>query len=579
MKTTSLFIVAAALSLFLCSSSLLAASEAEQQLIQLVPKCDINGDGNLSPTEIWYARTLSRRNPEAGRLATRLIQASYSPEEINETKQYGPASGKKIKLFILSGQSNMVGQGLSAELPQNLKTPNDRILLFEDGKWQPLRPLRHTFGPEIAFAHAMAKQWPGETIGIVKQAWGGTGVLAWNPRWTKEKADLTNDGRKGNLWKVLTDKVNAAREAADCDVRGFLWQQGAKDMNSLVTAKAYLKNLSELVKGLRRETGVADLPLILGTYRSDGVPDDVSDLDPENYPSSRRPGAAYVIKAQWEAQTALAPAKAIPLRNLPLHPENIHYNTAGILQLGELFAAGFVELERKNWKNLYVPYADDEMPYRVMKPYGYDASQSYPVIVSLHGGGGRGTDNQKQLKIWNQQLADEQRRKEFPCYVLAPQSTELWNEMHLKKIKAFVAELPAVDMNRIYVMGHSMGGHGINVLLQVDPHYFAAAAPSAGTGRTNDNDFIEAEVIKDIPVWAFHGDKDTVCPIGPQNTLFAEMQVLGGNMKLTTFAGDGHGISGKFITGAENGITQSSSDRCDPETDFMTWLFSQSLAD
>lgn len=229
------------------------------------------------------------------------------------------------------------------------------------------------------------------------------------------------------------------------------------------------------------------------------------------------------------------------------------------------------------WMDLYEPQSGAGIPYRLMKPFEYDPDESYPVIVSLHGGGGRGSDNVKQLKVWNQQLADEERRKDFPCYVLAPQSTELWNEGHLNEIKAIIAKLPAVDQDRIYVMGHSMGGHGINILLQVDPHYFAAAAPSAGTGRTGDEDFIEAELIKDIPVWAFHGDKDTVCPIEPQKTLFAEMQALGGNMKLTTFAGDGHGISGKFITGADNGTTQSASDRCDSEADFMTWLFSQSL--
>lgn len=234
---------------------------------------------------------------------------------------------------------------------------------------------------------------------------------------------------------------------------------------------------------------------------------------------------------------------------------------------------------QENWKELYEPIEGTEIPYRLMTPYGFDEGKSYPVIVSLHGGGGRGTDNQKQLKVWNEQLADKQRRKDFPCYVLAPQSTELWNEKHLNKIKAIIADLPSADTKRIYVMGHSMGGHGINILLQVDPHYFAAAVPSAGTGRTDDNDFIEAKLIKDIPVWAFHGDEDTVCPYGPQQKLFAEMQALGGNMKLTTFAGDGHGISGKFITGADNGNTQSASDRCDPETDFMTWLFSHSLDD
>ena len=58
--------------------------------------------------------------------------------------------------------------------------------------------------------------------------------------------------------------------------------------------------------------------------------------------------------------------------------------------------------------------------------------------------------------------------------------------------------------------------------------------------------------------------------------VFNEMKKLGGNRKLTIWAGDNHGVSGKMILGADNGTTQCSSDRCDKESDFMTWLFSQS---
>ncbi len=46
-------------------------------------------------------------------------------------------------------------------------------------------------------------------------------------------------------------------------------------------------------------------------------------------------------------------------------------------------------------------------------------------------------------------------------------------------------------------------------------------------------------------------------------------------MKLTTWAGDKHAVSGKMIAGAKNGSTETSGDRCDKEPDFMTWLFKQ----
>ena len=241
-----------------------------------------------------------------------------------------------------------------------------------------------------------------------------------------------------------------------------------------------------------------------------------------------------------------------------------------------LLLAGCVAGAAERWDALYEPQVFEGMPCRVMKPIDLDLSKKYPVIVSLHGAGGKGTGNDKQLKDWNRQLAEQQRRKDFPCYVVAPQSPGLWNAGQLDKIKALIKGLPSVDMDRIYVMGHSMGGHGTYILIQIDPDYFAAAAPSAGSGLRRTADFIDPAKIKDVPIWAFHGDKDGVCPIAKDRKVFEEMKRLGGNMKLTTWAGDRHAISGKTIVGADNGTTEFSSDRCDKEPDFMTWLFSQS---
>ena len=232
--------------------------------------------------------------------------------------------------------------------------------------------------------------------------------------------------------------------------------------------------------------------------------------------------------------------------------------------------------EAQQWRELYEPRMFDGMPVRVMKPIDFDPSERYPVIVSLHGAGGKGTDNRKQLKDWNRQLAESQRRKDFPCYVVAPQAAELWDADDLKNTKALIKQLPSVDMNRIYLMGHSMGGHGTYIFIQLDPDYFAAAAPSAGSGLKRTEDFIDPMKIKNVPIWAFHGDKDGVCPIEKDQKVFDEMNGLGGNMKLTIWKGDNHGVSGKMIVGADNGVTHLSSQRCDKEPDFMTWLFSQS---
>lgn len=230
------------------------------------------------------------------------------------------------------------------------------------------------------------------------------------------------------------------------------------------------------------------------------------------------------------------------------------------------------------WIDDYEPHPDEEMPYRLMQPIAVQDGKLYPVIVSLHGGAGRGTDNRRQLRVWTRLLADEETRKQYPSYVLAPQSTRLWDAAHLEKIKAIVAALPSADLDRVYVLGHSMGGHGSFVLMQLDPGYFAAAAPSAGTGRGQDEEFIDASLIKDVPIWAFHGDGDTVAPYERAEKLFATMTRLGGNFKLTTWVGDAHSVGEKLVSGGDNGSTKCASDRCDAEPGMLKWLFSHSLS-
>lgn len=233
----------------------------------------------------------------------------------------------------------------------------------------------------------------------------------------------------------------------------------------------------------------------------------------------------------------------------------------------------------ENWAvELHEAHIYNKMPYRLMKPIYFDPNKRYPVIVSLHGAGGRGTDNLKQLRRWNEVLAEQKRRTDYPAFVIAPQANVMWNTTHLQNIKDIIKDLPSVDMNRIYIIGHSMGGEGTYRIIQSDPNYFAAAAPSAGSGLARGKDFIDASIIKDIPIWAFHGDQDNVCPIVHDQRVFSEMQKIGGNMKLTTWVGDGHGVAVKMIAGSDNGITQLSSDRCDPESSFLKWLFAQRLS-
>ena len=94
---------------------------------------------------------------------------------------------------------------------------------------------------------------------------------------------------------------------------------------------------------------------------------------------------------------------------------------------------------KSNWQQLYKAHTHKSMPYRLMSPDKISNGEKYPVIVSLHGAGGKGTDNRRQLKPWNTQLAETQIRQKFPAYVLAPQSPGLWSTDTLVLIKEVIA--------------------------------------------------------------------------------------------------------------------------------------------
>ncbi len=89
----------------------------------------------------------------------------------------------------------------------DLRKGNDRVLMFENGEWQPLRPhapalpiqrpqglTEFHFGPEIAFGHELAEAFPDETIGIIKYGSGGSSIMVWKPDWSKADADRIGQG-------------------------------------------------------------------------------------------------------------------------------------------------------------------------------------------------------------------------------------------------------------------------------------------------------------------------------------------------------------------------------------------------
>src|ERR1700739_1320313 len=52
-------------------------------------------------------------------------------------------------------------------------------------------------------------------------------------------------------------------------------------------------------------------------------------------------------------------------------------------------------------KKIYMNKKGEQLPYRLYVPLGYDANRKYPLVLWLHGGDGRGSDNVKQLNGGN----------------------------------------------------------------------------------------------------------------------------------------------------------------------------------
>jgi predicted peptidase len=123
----------------------------------------------------------------------------------------------------------------------------------------------------------------------------------------------------------------------------------------------------------------------------------------------------------------------------------------------------------------------------------------------------------------------------------------------LELIESAMKDL-AVDPKRIYITGLSMGGYGVWDLLARRSELFAAATPVCGGA-----DEATAEKIKRIPVWAFHGAKDTaVKPVRSQR-MIAALQKAGGKPKYTEYPDVGH----------------NSWDNAYKDPKFYQWLFDQ----
>lgn len=169
------------------------------------------------------------------------------------------------------------------------------------------------------------------------------------------------------------------------------------------------------------------------------------------------------------------------------------------------------------------------------KDYGTQ-NKKCPLIYYLHGGMGRGDDLEK-LK-WYPVPKMLAQNDSLPFIVLIPQCPigESWTDTELLIVLLDeIMSKYAVDADRVYLTGYSMGGSGVWYLAYEYPDRFAAIAPMSGIGNK-----FWATRLKDIPIWVFHGAQDTSISVSETIEMTQALKSEGGDIKVTIDPERGH---------------------------------------
>lgn len=239
-----------------------------------------------------------------------------------------------IHLVVFAGQSNAAGFRMTADtLPAMLAG-------FDYGKtyvwgaangrdaWLPMRPAENTgdldypsaWGPEVAFAQAFRRDHPDDTLLIVKQTSGSTG-LAQNPA----DADWSPDSRR-ELFDFMTRTVTRAKQGyvdwtgqPSPKVSAVFWMQGEEDARDATAAAAYHDNLQAFLNRARATWMDDPNGKVIGGRISD---------------SAYLPFRAEVREAQWRVDNVDPDFATFPTLTYPLQADGVHYAPDGYVEMG-----------------------------------------------------------------------------------------------------------------------------------------------------------------------------------------------------------------------------------------------------
>jgi len=176
----------------------------------------------------------------------------------------------------------------------------------------------------------------------------------------------------------------------------------------------------------------------------------------------------------------------------------------------------------------------------VPESFGVDLAKKWPLIVYLHDAEMRGSTDFLVIESLPKKL---QTLKDFEFLVVSPVGNgglDFWSKdemiVPVMKLLDEIQSMYSVDEKRIYLTGAGMGGNGVWTMGMRNPEYFTALAPLGGYIYP----FGVPENIcnlKDVPVWAFHGEEDFMVPPKVEQNLVDAVNACGGAAKFTVKSG------------------------------------------
>jgi poly(3-hydroxybutyrate) depolymerase len=199
--------------------------------------------------------------------------------------------------------------------------------------------------------------------------------------------------------------------------------------------------------------------------------------------------------------------------------------------------------------------ADKEMEYALFVPSGYDKEKKSPLVIALHGLGGnpqqfmrtRGLTEQAEKRGYivaapmgyNERGWYGQSVPKFGKKDGDPANLGELSEKDVMNVLGIVKKEYSVDPDRVYLMGHSMGGGGTWFLGIKHADEWAALAPIAPAIFSKRPD--ELEKIKSMPVILVQGDKDALVPVAGARRWAEQMKKLEMTYDYIEVEGGDHG--------------------------------------